>query len=84
MEAIQLSLAKGILGVRPSTANVVVYTELGFKPISLLISERKLRYVLSIMKPSYKGSEIVKVLMIQHLTAEVELLSGPSSPLSTD
>ena len=33
-------------GVRDSTANVVVYTELGLKPVSL-ITERKIKFEMS-------------------------------------
>ena len=67
LEKIQIMLGKGILGVRQSTANVVIYTELGLKPITLLISERKFRYISAILQSGYRGSELVKLLIIQHL-----------------
>ena len=77
LEQIQISLGKCILGVRDSTANVVVYSELGLKPVSLLISERKIRFVLTILGNSYKGSELVKLIMNEHL-------SEKNSPFYTD
>ena len=60
LEKVQISLGKGILGLRAFTAGPVVYTELGFKPISLLLSERKVRFVYPITRASYKGSPLVQ------------------------
>ena len=59
LEAIQIALGRSILGVRHSTPGLVIYTELGLKPIGLLISERKIRYVRSIL---VKDSQLVNWL----------------------
>ena len=67
LEKVQISLGKGILGLRASTAGPVVYMELGFKPISLLLSERKVRFVYPITRASYKGSPLVQLVMRRHM-----------------
>ena len=77
LEQVQLSLGKAILGVRQSTAGVSVCTELGFKPISLMISERKVRYVSAVMADNYSGSDIVKLLIL-------EVMSGRQSAFYLD
>lgn len=77
LEQVQLALGKSILGVRQSTAGMVVYTELGLKPISLLISERKIRYISSVLNNNYKGSQLVKLLMIR-------LMEEKNSPFYQD
>ena len=41
--------------------------KLGLKPISLLISERKIRYVQNILMIDSRTSEIVNLLMVQEL-----------------
>ena len=73
IEKVQISLGKSILGIRQSTAGPVVYTELGLKPISMLITERKIRYVSQVLHPDYQGSEIVKFLMGQHMREKCSL-----------
>ena len=77
LEKVQLSLGKSMLGVRQSTAGPLVYAELGLKPITLLITERKIRYVEHVMRPTYCGSKIVKLMMTQQL-------SGENSPFYVD
>jgi len=67
LEAIQITLGRSILGVRHSTPSLVIYTELGLKPIGLLISERKIRYVQNVLEKDSQTSELVKLLMIQEL-----------------
>ena len=67
LEAIQIALGRSILGVRHSTSSLVIYTELGLKPIGLLISERKIRYVQHVLEKDSQTSELVKLLMTQEL-----------------
>ena len=64
---VQISLGKGILGLRASRAGPVVYTELGFKPISLLLLERKVRFAYPITQAGFKGSPLVQLVIRRHL-----------------
>ena len=54
-----------ILGVLHSTLSLVIRARL--KPISLLISERKIRYVQNVLLKDSQTSELVKLLMAQEL-----------------
>ena len=73
LEQVQLSLGKSILGLRQSTAGQIVYTELGLKPIRLLITERKVRYYLSVMAHRSRSSKIVQLLMKQQIDDKTSL-----------
>ena len=69
----EISLGKGILGLRASTAGPVVYTELDFKPPPL----GKVRLAYPITRAGYKGSPLVQLVICRHL-------EEPCSPFYSD
>ena len=64
LEAIQTKLGKAILKIPYSSANMIVYTELGWKPIKLLVAAAKLRFLKRVSDISFTGSPLVKACML--------------------
>ena len=63
LEVIQTKLGKSILAVPYSSANAIVYIELGWKPIRLQIEVAKLRFLRRVEDQDFKGSHLVKTCM---------------------
>ena len=68
LESIQQRVGKSILGVPQSTANPVVYLELGWKPIRLHLEESLLRFYKRVNSETFKGSQFVKSCMEWNIT----------------
>ena len=63
LELIQSKLGKSVLRIPYSSANAMIYTELGWKPIRLQIAAAKLRFFKQVEDPDFKGSQLVKTCM---------------------
>ena len=57
---VQSTIGKFALQVRGSTANEIVNTDLGLKPVKMVIYERKLKYFARINDKDFCGSDYVK------------------------
>ena len=63
LELIQTKLGKSVLRIPYSSANTIIYTELGWKPIRLQIAAAKLRFFKRVEDSEFKGSQLVKTSM---------------------
>ena len=63
LELVQSKLWKSVLRIPYSSANTIIYTELGWKPIRLQIAAAKLRFFKRVEDPEFKGSQLVKTCM---------------------
>jgi hypothetical protein len=59
-------IGKSALQVRTSTANKIVHTDLGLKPIRMQVWDRKLKYFIMIDNPDSKGSAYLKSCLDYH------------------
>lgn len=59
LEHWQAVVGKSALQVPGSTANELVNLDLGFKPVSMIVWEQKLRYYKRISSPTFSGSSFV-------------------------
>ena len=65
LECVQSRVAKRILGVSKNTANVCAQTEVGFKPIRLLLCLQQLNFYFRVLR--LPNSRWVKVALLEHL-----------------
>jgi hypothetical protein len=63
LEKVQLSMGKSILGIRQSSADEIVATDLGLKPIRYSVYSRKLSFFFRVNDPKFKGSTILQDCM---------------------
>ena len=63
LDLIQTKLGKSVLRIPYSSANTIIYTELGWKPIRLQIAAAKLRFFKRVEDREFKGSQLVKTCM---------------------
>ena len=66
LECIQSRVAKRILGVSKNTSNVCAQTEIGFKPIRLLLCLQQLKFYFRVLR--LPDSRWVKVALLEHLS----------------
>ena len=66
LEAVEAKVAKRILGLPTNTSNVCGQTELGLKPIRLVIYLQQLRFFFRVLRLS--SHRWVKVAMLEHLS----------------
>ena len=64
LELVQTKLGKAVLRIPYSSANTIVYSELGWKPIRMQVSVAKLRFLKRVDDPEFKGSNLVKICML--------------------
>ena len=70
LESIEAQVAKRILGVTRNTSNVCVQTELGIKPIRLVVYLQQLKFFFQVLRLS--PHRWVKVAMMDHLAGTWE------------
>ena len=63
LDLIQTKLGKSVLRIPYSSANTIIYTELGWKPIRLQIAAAKLRFFKRVEDREFKGNQLVKTCM---------------------
>ena len=66
LETIQSQVAKQILGVSKNTSNICAQTELGFKPIRLVLALCQLQFYFRVLR--LPDSRWVKIALLNHLT----------------
>ena len=64
--AIQNKMARALLGVKGSTANVFNSIELGIKPLQFIVYKKKLAYYHRVNSENFIGSDLVKTCMKYH------------------
>jgi hypothetical protein len=68
LEKVQNILGKTLLGIRQSSANVLIAIDLGLKPLEGVMYSKKLNFYNKVMSPYYCGSVLVKGCMEYHQT----------------
>ena len=63
LEMIQNKLGKALMNIPPSSANPIINTELGWKPIRLRIAQSKLAFFKRCSDKDFKGNPLVKTCM---------------------
>ena len=66
LETIQAQVAKRILGVPKNTSNLCAQTELGFKPIRLVLLLKQLKFYFRVLR--LPNSRWVKIALLNHLS----------------